>query len=186
MFEPMLRLLKSRRSGFTEGEALEAARAAGVSPIREARPTFATEIGRARRYKRPLSLAIIGLDTTSDGSGRPEIEGTVEGFSLHSAFFILGSLLRELLRETDIVAYSAEHHVYILLLPEAGECEAYAAARRISAGVRRRIPLEIQAGIAEFPRDGFTIDTLVGHARASKNGGVFAGQPTIVKEGYGA
>jgi hypothetical protein len=181
MFDPIRSLLQNRRSGSIESEALQAARSAGVSTLREARTAFATEFGRARRYRRPLSLVIIGLDPAVMEGGAPNPASAPEGFSIHSAFFVLGSLLRELLRETDIVAYSAEHHVYVLLLPESGESEAHAAARRISSGVRRRIPLEIHAGIAEFPRDGFTVDTLVGHARSALNGSVFARQPTIVK-----
>ncbi|CAN5728408.1 hypothetical protein BH23GEM6_BH23GEM6_21460 [soil metagenome] len=185
MLKPFLRLLRNRRSGLIESEAFRAARAAGVSTLREARAAFATEIGRARRYHRPLSLVIVGLDPTGEESDFPNIEGIPKGFSIHSAFFILGSLLRELLREIDVVAYSAEHHVFVLLLPESGEREAHAAARRISSGVRRRIPLEIHAGIAEFPRDGFTLDTLIGHAHAAQNQGVFASHPTIVREASG-
>jgi hypothetical protein len=186
MYDPILRLLRSRRSDWIESEALQAARAAGVTTLREARAAFGTEIGRARRYQRPLSLVIVGLDPKGGEFDAPRVEGMLDSFSIHSAFFILGSLLRELLRETDIVTYSAEHHVYVLLLPESGESNAHAAVRRILADVRRRIPLKTNAGIAEFPRNGFTIDSLVGHALAAQNGGVYAGQPTILKEALGA
>jgi hypothetical protein len=76
------------------------------------------------------------------------------------AFFLLGSLLRDALRETDCVAYAAERHMYAVLLPECGEPAAWQAAQRLGSVLNARTGVLVRAGVAEFPRDGLIVEDL--------------------------
>jgi hypothetical protein len=104
---------------------------------------------------------------TTDGKGRMGTQAVSP--STHDAdiaFYLLGALLRDTLRETDIVAYSAEHHLYVVLLPECGETAGWGAAERLGRILHARAETLVRAGTAEFPSDGLTFEDLFGAARS--------------------
>lgn len=79
-------------------------------------------------------------------------------------FLLLGTLLRDVTRESDLVTYAAEEHVYALFLTEAGCDAAEQAARRLARALHARAGVRIRAGIAEFPGNGLTVESLFDHA----------------------
>lgn len=153
-------------------EALLGARTAGVPTFREAMPAIALELRRARRYERPLTALAVGPSKIANSGSRtatggdPAFAGTSPVPPSHMASFLLGSLLRDVLRETDIVTYSPEHHLYAMLLPESSEIDAASAIGRVSRVIHDRAEIRLSAGIAEFPRDGLTVEDLFQHSRS--------------------
>lgn len=97
------------------------------------------ECYRARRYDRPLSLAVVEPAAGAD--------------SWHVSQRIT-SALQEGLRKADLAAYLGNAR-YVLLMPETGP----ASARGLAGRLRRKVP-EAQAGISTFPRDGLAFDDL--------------------------
>ena len=106
----------------------------------------AREVGRARRYRRPLAVAVLAVEADADQA-------------------LIGAMLRHLLRPWDIVgrlvaADGAKRGPgVVVILPETGTEGAMAALRR----VRDLLP-GLCAGVATCPRDGGTFGTLVAAA----------------------
>ncbi|HXE81568.1 MAG TPA: hypothetical protein VNK41_12500, partial [Vicinamibacterales bacterium] len=142
--------------------------AAGVPRFRDALPRMEMEFERARRYGRSIAVALAGpeqngghADTGSSASPdhvRPN-ESAPQSGPLFAA--LLGSLIRELMRETDIVAYAAVLDRCTVVMPEIGGAEARLAARRIRDVCTNRLAVPIRTEIAVFPHDGLTLEELL-------------------------
>lgn len=164
-------------------ELLQGIRAAGVPTYRQSIPAIAAELRRCRRYERPLAVLTVALEgpnlpraadaPVAVGAGResarPPETAAVVSAPLQSGldavlFLLLGTLLRDVTRESDIVTYAAEEHVYALFLTEAGVATAMQAARRLARALHGRAAVRIRAGIAEFPGNGLTVESLFDHA----------------------
>src|SRR5918996_41986 len=145
--------------------ALRATQWAMMPTYNELRPIIDAEVRRCRRYERPLTVVVLAPQIAagtnghggngahaengngkSKGAGAPDLWGA---FSMQLGFLLLGSILRGTLRETDIVAYGAEKHHFVLLLPEVDATGALGAV------------------IASYPKHGLTVDDLIEHARSS-------------------
>ncbi|MBA2244401.1 MAG: hypothetical protein H0W11_05570 [Gemmatimonadetes bacterium] len=151
-------------------EALDASRALDIPTYRQWLPRLEAELRRARRYERPLAVLVLspeifGTESGSGENGNSALPVPLLLQTAHLVFFLLGSLLCDTMRESDIVTYAAEPHLYMIVLPEAGEAEARQAVRRLGVAFYDRVPVRLRAGIAEFPRDGLTIEDLFGRAR---------------------
>jgi hypothetical protein len=125
-------------------------------PVRTQRPVLlvaataadwgAREVGRARRYRRPLAVMVLAVETDADQA-------------------LVGAMLRHLLRPWDVVgrlaaADGAERGPGVVaILPETDGDGAVAALRRVS----ELLP-ELCAGVATCPRDGASLGTLVAAA----------------------
>ena len=81
------------------------------------------------------------------------------------AFLLLGSILRDALRESDLVTFDPLGYQYIVLLAHSSKTEASRAVRRVQDLIVERSALHCRVGLAEFPTDGFTIADLVTKAR---------------------
>jgi hypothetical protein len=147
---------------------------------RELRPVLAAEVRRCRRYERPLAVVVLAPKTPADladdgASSEAHAEnGNGRGaapsdpwitFSMQLGFLLLGMVLRGTLRETDIVAYAAESHDFVVLLPEADAAAATRTVERLSALFYERSSLVLRVGMAAYPADGLTLDDIVEHAR---------------------
>lgn len=172
MFLAMQRLM--RRNGaraMATKEVQLQARILEIPPYRSMIPVLAAELRRARRYKHPTTvLALIPehegqrLSVVSAGDAHLH-DRFPTGQPIPFLFFLLGSLLRDTMRESDILTYAAHEHLYIGFLPEATEAEARQAIDRFDAVFHARTHIRLRAGLAEFPRDGFTIEDLFDYAR---------------------
>jgi hypothetical protein len=77
---------------------------------------------------------------------------------------LLASILREIVRDADIVTYAALLGRCVVLMPEVCKAEARQALARVGHLCANRIGLAIRAGIAVFPEEGWTLEDLIQHA----------------------
>ncbi len=150
---------------------------AGVATFRQALPRLRAELDRARRYNRPLTMALIcdarvpaGPQQTStlyDASAR-RVSGATHmaplapGSPLIPA--VIASLLREMTRDVDIVTYAPTLGRCMVAMPEATEAQGRQAMTRVGEMCARRLMVPVQARLASFPRDGWTLEELVRRA----------------------
>jgi hypothetical protein len=158
-----------------------------VPSYRATLPRLARELARMRRYERPLVVVVFrageayaeaaaknggrgngGSLRRNGRSGHPYSEGS----SL--AFWHAGAMLRDLVRDTDVVSCDFGSHQYVVVLPETNRQQAHQAAVRLQNLIRKVVQVPLRAGVAEFPSDGLIIEELVKGAAADceKLGGV--------------
>lgn len=142
--------------------------AAQIPTLRNNMPAASAELRRARRYERSMSVLVLGMNRESlgDSASAPggDPVGSLSRFEC-AALVTLGWLLRDTIRESDLVSYDAEHHLYTLVLPELGAEEAEGTAARLKEAFLSRASVALCAGIAEFPADGITLEDLFARAR---------------------
>ncbi|MDB4899681.1 MAG: diguanylate cyclase [Gemmatimonadetes bacterium] len=148
------------------------------------------ELLRARRYGRPISVAIVDIDRFKQVNDQ---YGHVSGDACLRAF---ANQLRESVRRTDIVArYGGEE--FALILPETTPEDAQAKLDRVREEIHEHtielprngaaLKVSFSAGVAGMPTDGERADELVTRADArllaAKSGGrnrVLGVRPTPV------
>lgn len=170
MFSAIPRLWSRGSSGaMLAKEALLGAQTAGVPIYREALGALSLELRRARRYERPLAVVVLGPDSPRAMIGRPNNRNADLQVppSAHLIFFLLGAFLRDSMRETDIVTYAAEHHLYVAVLPETTKQQVSRAICRLGQVFYDRTSMLLQVGVADFPKDGLTIEDLLSSAHQS-------------------
>ena len=74
---------------------------------------------------------------------------------------IYGYIVRDLLRECDIITYDAMQNQFIIFLPETTRSQATQSVERLNRLVSERTKAHFNAGIVEFPTDAYTIEDLV-------------------------
>jgi hypothetical protein len=82
---------------------------------------------------------------------------------------LLGAILPDRIRETDLVAYDAVLAHYVILMPELTRSQAERAVRRLDELLRARVSTPTSIGVAEFPRDGLTLEEVTASAVASSH-----------------
>jgi len=127
---------------------------------------FAGEIKRATRYRRLLSLIMLDLD------GFKEINDRFGHQAGNAALKHVAGLLRTCLRETDVVGrYGGDE--FMVLLPETPKHLAEGLAMTIQTLLSSTplpwpgtgpLPLTISLGMASFPRDAQTAESLMAEA----------------------
>ena len=137
----------------------------GVPTLREALPQLSTEIDRARRHSRPLSVVVFGLDSIATDVGIARLASESDGQTQTALFPLLSALLapslREALRQTDIVTYATPGAQSLVVLPETtaeGARQTVARLLQLSA-IQVLCPLRI--GLAAFPDDGWTLEDMI-------------------------
>lgn len=172
-------ILRRVRRGGPEPSVVKAAllglKAAGVPSYRQSLPRLTAELRRARRFERPLSVVVVAPERVNTLTGNEGKQGAailqlpLSSLYSHLAFLFLGPFLCDVLRESDIVTYAAEDHVYAIFLPESDGPMVRQAVERLGKAFYDRLSVHLQAGVAEFPKDGFTVEDLFDHARGAWN-----------------
>jgi GGDEF domain-containing protein len=154
-----------------------ASQATGIPTYRRSFPNLAHELARARRYQRPLSVVVLSLE--GEQLVKPErslVAGGGNGsFSSQSqlrqtsqlVFPLVGPILRDALRESEIVTYDPTTNQYVVLLTESTKAQATQFVQRLTELASKRTLIRLRAGIAEFPVDGLTMEDLVSRAQAA-------------------
>ena len=138
----------------------------GLPNFRSLTERFDGEIKRAARYGRLLSLIMFDLD------GFKEINDRLGHLAGNAALKHVAGLLRSFVRETDVAGRFGGDE-FMVLLPEtpkhiaeglAAEIQALICATPLHLKEHGSIPLTVSLGMASFPRDARTADTLMGEA----------------------
>jgi GGDEF domain-containing protein len=144
-------------------------------------PYMTFELTRARRYNHTLSVLILGLDTKQkeellEKNKHLAHQWANEHLASKFLFSLIGTIIRESLRDSDILSYEVIDDRFIILLTDTDEDKANNAVVRLNELVHEQIQTQLRAGIAEFPSNGLTIEDLVKYAQTrfyhqpSKNG----------------
>jgi diguanylate cyclase (GGDEF)-like protein len=139
------------------------------------------EVGRARRYQRPLALIFFDIDhfkVVNDSHGHLIGDHVLR---------ILTKLVTQTTRATDIVCrYGGEE--FIVLMPEAGRDEGLAMAERLRQEISRMtvvtaggtLSLTVSLGVAELgPDEGENIGSLTARADRAMYQAKAAGRNTV-------
>jgi diguanylate cyclase (GGDEF)-like protein len=129
-----------------------------------------TEMKRARRYGRPLSLFMIDLD---DFKIYNDLCGHLDGDQVLEQ---LGKTIKQSVRDVDFPArYGGDE--FAVILPETDETEAYAAAERLRECIEQcHVPnqavlpggkLTVSIGMSSYPTFADTKDDLIRNADAA-------------------
>jgi len=139
-----------------------------IPPYHRALPQLLFELARARRYEHASTVVIIGLQEGQSVSALPEasLAKNNGAISSHLASLFVGTLLRDNLRDSDLVTYDATKGYYVLMLTETTAPGAEQAVLRVSEIILKRTGFRLYAGCAEFPGAGLTLDDLVNRALA--------------------
>jgi diguanylate cyclase (GGDEF)-like protein/PAS domain S-box-containing protein len=139
------------------------------------------EVGRARRYQRPLALILVDLDHFKD------VNDTYGHLVGDHVLRILTERVTKTTRATDIVCrYGGEE--FLVLMPEAGRDEALSMAERLREEVSRMtvvtegstLSLTISLGVASFePTSEEDIETLISRADRAMYQAKAAGRNTV-------
>ena len=138
----------------------------GLPNLRSLSERFASEIKRAERYGRLLSLIMIDVD------GFKEINDRFGHLAGNAALRHVAGLLRNFVRETDVTGrYGGDE--FMILLPETPKHMAEALAEGIRALIsvtplhleeHGLLPVTVSVGMASFPRDARTAAALMAEA----------------------
>jgi GGDEF domain-containing protein len=131
-----------------------------VPLLEKLRPLYESELRRARRYQRPLSLMILDIAVAE------ALHGAAARTHRIAQCIRLGELLQEVLRETDLPGYEPATQEFVALLPEADS----AAAEEVGERIRRLWSAQpgavnLTIGMATYPEDGLLLDNLMDAAR---------------------
>jgi hypothetical protein len=185
MFTKWFGSWKNNGSRYSIGRDLEAAvprevsivlTGAGVPTLRQALPRMSAELDRARRYGRPLAIQLFVDDRVPKDAAPAAIGGhngngsgdaapaslLAPGSALATA--MAASVLREIVRGTDIVAYASAPGRCVVFMPEVTAAEARQALHRVGELCASRLAFPIRGGVAAFPENGWTLDELIRHA----------------------
>lgn len=134
--------------------------ATGLANMRALTTQFERERARSQRLGTPLAMVLVSVSNTSEHSSRT-------GAGADSAMAELGKLVKQQVRETDLVAcYST--NTLIALLPDTGLAEVSDVRGRIRQAVYKIEPgagLQVSLGSAVSPGDGNTLDELLQAAK---------------------
>jgi diguanylate cyclase (GGDEF)-like protein len=125
-----------------------------------------SEVPRAERHGRPFAILLIdgdNLKTYNEQYGYPAGDAWIK---------TLGSLLADQTRGSDLTVRWRVGDEFIIAMPETSRDAALQAAERIrlaveSASAQLPIPATISIGVAAYPDDGTTRETLLNRAEAA-------------------
>jgi hypothetical protein len=134
------------------GGDVGATRDTEVPDSRQALARVAEELARARRYERPLTVAVIALGDDAAAQLPAEL--------MRRRPSALAVATRQAMREIDIVCDATPGRC-VVVIPEAGPDEARQAVHRTCQACAVRLDSTLRVGIATFPKDGWTFPDLV-------------------------
>jgi len=139
-----------------------------IPRYRRALHRLTAELERARRYGNSLTIAVLSVDGDQQRQRKRSFITLADNAEIASHFFfsIISALLRDNLRNCDMLTYDVTNDYYVILMPETSASFADQAMARLHEIITKRVKVNLRCGIVEFPTDGLTIDDLVNHAHA--------------------
>lgn len=130
---------------------------------------IAAEFERARRYDRSVSVAVFSLDAAEAGAP----DGTAGGGHASSTVHLC-PVVRQAMRETDLVVCDPVSRRCVVVMPEIGAEEGQRAVSRMRELCAAQLRCPVRGDLAVFPRDGWVFPNLVEvaekQARATSGG----------------
>lgn len=135
----------------------------GLANMKHFNEACAMEIDRARRFRRPLSILMADLDHLR------EINNTRGHLAGDHVIRKVAEAIRRALRDYDLAARFGGDE-FAVLMPESRLSDAMVVAERVRREVEtvsypdasgRPIPVSVSIGVAQFPRDGKTVNELL-------------------------
>jgi hypothetical protein len=132
-------------------------------PFQTAQAEFYREIRRARHYKRPAVVLSVA-------PAKESIDLSINRFLLEAQNSIIrqyivartADLLRNDLKETDIVTMRQDH--FLVLLPETEQKHLDGIVSRLQSSAGQRLGFHLNIGAATFPEEAVTFESLVEQA----------------------
>jgi hypothetical protein len=145
----------------------------GIPTYRQSLEGMRAELRRARRFGHPLSVVCISprVESREAGLGSEQLRPPRDDPSGPAAFYLLGSMLRDVLRETDVATFAADPQAYAVFMLETSADDAGRAVNRLNDAYFVRTGLQLRSGVATFPHCGLTVEHLFERAlRAWESG----------------
>ncbi|NCF65121.1 MAG: hypothetical protein GWP61_04050 [Chloroflexi bacterium] len=150
----------------------------GTDPFDTGQSQIYQEIRRARRYQRPATLLAIGVSEHS-------LQISLDRFVKDAQYEIvdkyvearIANFLSTELGDLNIILQRDDH--FIVLLPEADRDEALEIMNRLRTDGQESLGLDLQIGVATFPEEAVTFETLLQNAEEEMASLVAAGQNEI-------
>lgn len=134
-----------------------------VPTYRSTLPRLGLELARMRRYERSLAVMVLHLEAQPGGQRKERRKAFRNGAF---AYWHVATMLRDLLRNSDIVTSDPSAERFVILLPEANRNQALLAAHRLQTPILAAAQMQVRMGVAEFPADGLILEELVKVAEA--------------------
>jgi GGDEF domain-containing protein len=118
------------------------------------------EVRRARQYQRPLMLMAIGVEEESVQVALDRMVQEVQQAMMKQ--YVLSGVARTLcdeLEDYNIIAQRNDH--FLALLPEVTPGKSRDLIERLRRAVSEQVGVALQIGIASFPEDAVTFESLV-------------------------
>ena len=169
--------LRKRRKVFPNGKRFISPelQVGAVPTFKRTLPQISAELTRVRRYNRPMTIVVLRIESDQllvdlrRGLLLQNENGRVNSYNyiiktIQLVFSLVGSLLIESLRDSDIATYDVAANQYIIALPECDRAQAMQTVQRLKLLLFKRTAGHLVEGVAEFPTDGLIIEDLVKHA----------------------
>lgn len=153
-------------------EELTPTSATGAMKWQHAQKQLADEIARARRYKYPVTLVIVGLDKVLENADDTIIEAAVRQRS------DLVRLLLSRTRASDRISFRSEDAL-ALVLPHTNVKGAVAFLDKNLPDIKVAIGVDPRIGVAEFPSDAGLPEELVSEAESALEFGRASGMRVV-------
>ncbi|MBN1217918.1 MAG: hypothetical protein JXM69_03230 [Anaerolineae bacterium] len=132
-------------------------------PFAEMQGEIYKEVRRARRYQRPLSVVSLKIDEASMRAALPNMIKSVQQAMMREYVFAnVTRILDDNMDDFGSITLRDDH--FILVLPEKTTNEAAQIARNLSRIIQEEMKVELQTGLANFPDEAITFETLIEQA----------------------
>ncbi len=143
-----------------------------IGPLTHAAKAFETsqgqmyrEIRRARRFHRPLTVLTIAPTVSTIQQQRDRFREEMQRLAAKKYIGArLANFLLHELKDSDTVAQRGDH--FVVLMPETTRENGAKAAARLAKGAWEQLGLEFAVGLAAFPSEAATLETMLEVAEA--------------------
>jgi len=143
-------------------------------------PALNKELSRIRRFEHPLSIVVmqpngVHLDKADKYKQKADPRTGISQFptdikSTSKAEFVLcGLIVKNSIRDIDMIAYDNLNNRFILSFPETNKAQANQSIKRLKKLIGNSMAGQLCFGIAEFPENGLIIEDLIEHANFTCN-----------------